>query len=127
MDDSTLGGARYRAKLTTAFAGTDNDVTITAKDPGAPGNALAVEVVVSGNSTALSVTEAAGVVTVAAATDSGGDATSTAQEVVDAINSNAAAVTAAVATGNDGTGVVEALTETPLAGGTEYTMGQTRR
>lgn len=125
--NTVLGGHKFKAALTTALTGTNNDLTIEADAPGTGGNAITVALVVAGASTPLSVSVAANAITVNVATDGGSAATSTAAQVRDAINAHAAAsalVTAADATGNDGTGVVTALTATALTGGTDYVIGQ---
>jgi hypothetical protein len=75
---------------------------------------------VSGNNTPLSVTAAGEVITVNVATNGSGEATSTATEVINAINSTEASnakVQAANGGASTGAGVVAALAETPLAGG----------
>jgi hypothetical protein len=106
------------ASLTTALAGANNDLTFTARVKGA--SVASVRYVVAGNNTALSVAVAGQAITVNVATDGGGAATSTADNVRDAINKDAAAsaiLRAERAAANDGTGVVAALAATPLAGG----------
>jgi hypothetical protein len=130
-------GTKAKATLTTALAGTNNDLKYTAKagDQEADsadftaGNAVTVAYVVAGNNTALSVDVASSAITVNVATNGGGAATSTAAQVRDAVNGDAEAaalVTAENASGNDGTGVVTALAATPLAGGQNYVIGTSR-
>ncbi len=130
-------GTKAKATLTTALAGTNNDLkyTATAGDQEADnadftaGNAVTVAYAVAGNNTALSVDVTASAITVNVATDGGGAATSTAAQVRDAVNGDdeaAALVTAENASGNDGTGVVTALAATPLAGGQNYVIGTSR-
>lgn len=120
------GGANSYAALTTALSGSNNDLTYAAKSRGSASNSVRVRYVVAGNSTALSVSVSSNDITVNVATDSGGAATSTAAQVRDAVNASAPAsalVTASNATGNDGTGVVAALSFTALSGGAEYVIG----
>ena len=130
--NSVLGGTTATASLTTALAGSNNDLTFTST-AGAPdyaaGNATQIRYVVAGNNTALSVSVAGSVITVNVATDGGGAATSTAAQVRTAVNASgpaSALVTASLAAGNDGTGVVTALAQTPLAGGQNYVLGAGR-
>jgi hypothetical protein len=106
--------------LTTALAGANNDITYTARDKGTVGNAITVRYVVAGLGTALSVAVVGTAITVNVATDGGGLATSTASDVLAAVQAHAAAsllVSAALAAGNSGAGVVTALAATALAGG----------
>lgn len=114
---------KYRTshELTTALAGTNNDLlfnqrSVAMGDP----TPVTIAYVVAGNNTPLTVAVVGRAITVNVATDGGGAATSTAAQVRDAINSNTAAaglVFASNAAGNDGTGVVTALAATALAGG----------
>lgn len=92
-------------------AGPDgNDVTITLVDPNSNGASLSVSA--SGND-----------VTVNLATDGSGNITTTADDIVTAIEGNtaASAVIKAVQVQGDGSGVVEALSQTSLSGGA-YTI-----
>jgi hypothetical protein len=116
---------RVAASLTTALTGTNNDLVFTSKFQGAQGNTTRVRYVVAGNNTPLSISVTAQDITVNVATDAGGLATSTASQVLVAVNADASAkklVTASLAAGNDGTGVVTALAYTNLTGGTEGTI-----
>lgn len=127
QSDSNFGGWDYAGSLTTALAGANNDLTYTGKSGNATDNDTTIRYVVSGTSTALSVAVAGTAITVNVATNGGGAATSTAAQVktaVDAAAPAAALVTVANATGNDGTGVVTALSATPLAGGASKTVNQ---
>lgn len=121
-----LRAAGTKAALTTALTGTNNDLTITAVQPGADGNSITVQYVNAGGTTPLSVDfqralngpARAIVVTLATTT---GTITSTAAQVRDAINNKAGAqnhVQAANAAANDGTGLVTILAATNLTGGT---------
>lgn len=113
-------GMGTAASLTTACAGSNNDIKYTAVVPGTGGNAITVAYVVSGNNTALSVGVSSSAITVTVATDGGGAATSTAALVLAAVLASAPAsalVSAALATGNDGTGVVAAFGAANLTSG----------
>lgn len=115
---TTLGFVR--ATLETALTGTHNDLTFTAVDAGPGGNEITVTYVVSGTNTPLSCTVRGKEITVNVATNGGGSATSTASNVKAKIEANTDAarlVTVALAPSNDGTGVVTALSSTPLVGG----------
>lgn len=126
------GGTKASATLTTALAGANDDLTYTAK-AGPPdyaaGNSVRVRYVVAGASTPLTVSVAGNDITVNVATTAGSVASSTALQVRDAVNASvpaSALVTAALATGNDGSGVVSALAFTTLAGGKNYVTGYSR-
>lgn len=125
-----LGNGKYAqyvpavaAGLSTAMVGKDNDITFTAVAPGVTGNALKVQLLdPSGNDKALAVDIIGDTVVVSLATDAGGAITSTAADVIAAVNAHLVVKTlikAAVAAGNDGSGVVTALVATALAGGTD--------
>lgn len=116
-----------QATFTTALAGANNDLTYTALNAGTTGNAITVTYVVAGNSTPLSVSVTGTAITVNVATSGGGAATSTAAQVRDAVNGSAQAaalVHVDNAAGNDGTGVVTALSAQSLAAGVSLTTGQ---
>lgn len=109
------------AALTTALAGSNNDLVFTAAARGHAGNLITIAYIVSGTSTPLSVSVVGTAVTVNVATDGGGAATSTGAQVMDAVNAHGGAsalVTASLAASNDGTGVVAAMAAAALAGGT---------
>lgn len=101
--------------------GTGNaGLTITAKATGTGGNLIRYAQAVSGNNTPLSVTVAGNDVTVNVATDATGVATSTANQVIAAINASVAAsalVTASRPNTSDGTGVVAVSAIAALTGG----------
>lgn len=110
------------ATLTTALAGANNDLTFTAVTPGVGGNSITIVYAVAGNNTALSVSVTSNAITVNLATNGGGTATSTAAQILAAIQASAPAsalVNVALAATNDGTGVAIALSSTPLASGAE--------
>lgn len=99
-------------------AGANNKIKLVQITPGAA--KVKIILSVAGNSTPLSVTAAGEVITVNVATSAGGAATSTATEIINAINSTLASnakVQAANAGTSTGAEVVAALAETPLAGG----------
>lgn len=105
------------AVLTTALAGSNNDLTFTARTP--ISQTVRVAYVVSGTNTPLSISVSGGDITVNVATNGGGAATSTASQVMAAIQASAAAVALTdsnLATGNAGTGVVTAMAMTALTG-----------
>lgn len=112
-----------KATLTTAMSGTNNDITFTAKPgKGATGNSIRVRVVVSGASTPLSVSVSSLDITINSATNGSSVATTTAAQAIAAVLASAPAaalVDAALAAGNDGTGVVAAFAYTNLAGGVD--------
>lgn len=113
------------ASFSTTF-GSNKDLTFTAKDAGAEGSQASIRYVVAGVSTPLSVTVSGRAVTVNVATDGASAATSTANQVLAAVNASPAAsavLTAALATGSSGVGVVAALSATNLAGGADIQGG----
>src|SRR5262245_34450257 len=109
------------ASLTTALAGSNNDLTFTARRGGTWGNSISVAYVDPGGTTAtLSVTVAGFAITVNLGRASSA-INSTAADVTSAIQSSLDAsslVTVANAGSDDGTGLVIALAATSLAGGT---------
>lgn len=109
-----------KAALTTALAGTNNDLVFTAKNGGPGGNSIRIQYVVAGTSTALSIDAQGFDIIVNVATDGAGAATSTAAQIKTAIDASPDAsrlVSVANAAGNDGSGVVAALALTALSGG----------
>lgn len=109
------------ATLTTSLAGTNNDLVFTARDPGSKGNGITVAYVDPGAaSQSLAVTVSGSAISVSLATNAGSAITSTAAQVKTAIEALFNAdrlVVISNAGGNDGTGVVTALSATALAGG----------
>lgn len=127
LAQAALAGFANTATLTTACAGTNNDLVYSAKNRGTGGNSITVAYVVAGNNTPLTVSVSTNAITVNVATNGGGTATSTAAQVKAAIEAStpaAALVSVANNTGNDGTGVVAAFTAAALAGGTDYVVGR---
>lgn len=116
-----------RATLTTDLVGDNNDLTFTAVPPGTAGNAIEIiyrDPSANNAELSISVAESTQTITVYLATGSGGAITSTAQQVMDAINADELAakwVSAALATGNDGSGIVTAMGPTSLSGGSTAT------
>jgi len=108
---------RAHAFYVTALAGANNDLQFIARTPGVGGLNITVAIVVSGNNTALSVSVTDSAITINAATNGSGVATSTASEVLAAVNANNAAralVIASLAPSNSGAGAVVALGATNL-------------
>lgn len=103
---------------------TNSGITITAKVAGTGGNSISYAQVVSGNSTPLSVSVVNNAITVNVATDATGVATSTANQVITAINGSVAAsalVIASLPATSNGTGVVTASAAANLTGGSAGT------
>lgn len=123
---ASTSAAKAQAALTTSLTGDDNDLVITRIIAGEAGNAVTVEFAdPSANDAALSVAVTPAAIVVNLATDSEGTITSTAAEVAAALAADpvfAQHFTVANADSNDGSGVVTALAETNLTGGTEGTF-----
>lgn len=115
------------ASLATALGGANNDLDFTAKLKGAAGNNITIAYIdPPGNNVALSVAVTGTDIVVTLATDGSSAITSTAAQVKAAIEASAAAaalVSVAHHVGNDGSGVVTALAEAPLANGVDGTLG----
>lgn len=108
------------ASLTTALTGANNDLLFTAKERGNDGNAISVTYTVTGNNTPLTVSVIGNDINVGVATGGGGATTSTASQILSAVNGNATAfnlVRASLAPSNTGAGIVTALAKTFLTGG----------
>jgi hypothetical protein len=114
-----LRPAAVRGTLNVNPAGSDNGITYTAVYHGTAGNSVRVRHVVSGASTPLSVAVSGNDITVNVATNGSSVATSTANQVVAAVNAHAAASQLVYATATEGTGagVVAAQAYTNLTGG----------
>lgn len=98
-------------------------ITLTAKEAGIRGNSLAVVLAdPSGASAALSVAVANGVITVSLATNSESAITSTAADVVAAINAHYSASDLVTASG-DATSALTAVASTALTGGAGPKVG----
>lgn len=110
------------ATVTLDSTNAEADLDVTADTAGATGNTYSVELVdPSANDATLSVSTTDYLkFTVSLATGAGGAITSTADEVIAALNAYApfaALMTASRTSGQNGTGVVEAIAETSLTGG----------
>ncbi len=114
-----------KATLTTALDGDNNDLTFTAVPPGTAGNGIAIIYSdPSANSSPLSVSVSVRTITVSLETNGSGTIISTASEIMAAVNADQGAarwVSAALATGNDGSGVVAAMGSSSLSGGAATT------
>ena len=108
------------ATLTTAL-GTNADLLYTAAAAGVSGNAITVAYVDPGAAGApLGVTVTGDAISVSLATDGSGLITSTASDVLAAVNASgdaAGLLTASLAGGSDGSGVVSAFPAAHLSGG----------
>jgi hypothetical protein len=114
-----LRPAAVRASLSVNPAGSDNGILYSALYHGTAGNSIRVRHVVAGVSTPLTVVVSGNDITVNVATTAGSAASSTANQVVAAVNGNADAAKLVFAQANEGTGagVVAAQAYTNLAGG----------
>lgn len=127
---SALGSvypAGTAATVTTSMTGTNNDVTLTAKYGGTWGHNISLKLTdPSGNDKTLAITKTftanAILFDVSLATGSGGAITTTATQLVAALNADplfAELVTAIVKVGDTGASAVTALSATPLASGAD--------
>lgn len=125
-----FGTVDTASTLTTSLTGTNNDLVYTAVQTtsasrGVNGDNVTIAYIdPSANDATLSVVVTGTDIVVNLATDSGGLITSTAAEITTAIEASASAsvlVTVANDAGNDGSGVVTALSETNLASGADGT------
>ena len=112
------------ATLTLGRASDDTGITLTADTAGLAGNQISIALVdPAANSATLAVAVSGNAITVTLATDASGVITSTAGDVIDAINGDgdaSALVTAADLTGSDGTGLAKATGVSRfLAGGAD--------
>jgi hypothetical protein len=117
-----------RASLSTTLTGTNNDLTVRATDiyRGAQGNNIQLAILGGTGTAVLSVavsgTPATTAVINVTAARTASVITSTADQIIAAINTSPAAaalVTATRKTGDDGSGVVVALAAAPLTGGSD--------
>lgn len=126
---SFVSASPHRATLTTALTGANNDLIFTAVAGGTAGNDITVEYVVDGTETPLTVDVTDKAIVVNVETDDADAAVSTAEDVREAIAAEedaAALVIAYDALNSDGSGVVIALADTSLAGGTGAVTGYRR-
>lgn len=114
--------ASVAATLATGVIGSNNAITFTAKVAGTIGNATKVQLKnPAAASQALAVSIVGDTIVVSLATDGASALTSTAADVVTAVNAHLTAktlVSAANTGASTGAGVVAAVAATPLAGGT---------
>lgn len=122
-----------QATLSRNPTGDDNALTFTAVAYGVGGNSITIEYVdPSANDAELSVDVTDTDIVVNLATDSGGTITSTAAEVLAAIEASAPAAalvtveidTADTGSADDGSGVVTALAAAPMTGGQGTGIGE---
>lgn len=112
------GEGGVHASYQTNLGGSNDDLKFTAAEPGAPGNAYTIEYVVSGTDTPLSVERDGRAFTVNVATDENGDPVSTAEEVMGELTAVFSGyMVTELASGNDGTGVVQAMAAQSFTGG----------
>jgi len=121
---SGMSAALYRDEseeyVVTAALGSDRDICFVSKN----GTTNKVEIVVSGNNTPLSVSAAAPKLTINSATNGSGVATSTAAQIVAAVNADApsfALFEARLPPGSTGAGVTGAMSEATAADGVAFT------
>lgn len=114
--------ASVAASLDTGVVANNNAITWTAKKAGTPGNAIKVQLLdPAGNDKALAVSISGDTVVVSLATSAAGAITSTAAQVIAAVNAHLVAkdlVSVANKGTSTGAGVVAAVAATALAGGT---------
>lgn len=114
-------GAEY-ATLTTSLAGSNNDIVFTSVAKSQTANNFTVKFTDPyTNNQALSVSVSGNDINVLLATNSSGAITTTAAQLISAINSSlpaTALLTSTNAEGSDGSGVVTSMAKTNLTGGT---------
>jgi hypothetical protein len=110
--------------LETALAGDNNDLLFTSKTLGVAGDAIEIAYVDPGAEGALSIAVVGTVITITLANSAVPAITTIASEIKSLIEATPAAdalVGVTYPAANDGTGIVTALAQTPLAGGTDAT------
>lgn len=110
----------FHAEATTQTGVPDGDLVFTAVAVGATGNDITVSYSALGASQPLTIDVTGSAITVNMATDGGSVVTSTASDVLAALNADvnaSALITTTLAPGNDGSGVLSAGIFTQLAGG----------
>lgn len=119
------GTGAAAASTSTGVVGSNNAITYTAKEVGEAGTGISVSQVNPGTTNAaLAVSVNGEAITVSLATDGAGAITTTAAQVIAAIAANgpASALVAAANQGaSTGAGVVPAVAQTALAGGSDPT------
>jgi len=112
--------AKMRSELTTTGGAANSHIKLQHLDGGPSGDDISFEITNPGGSGSLSISVAGSDISVVAAR-SGGVITSTARDVIGALNSNADVqalkVLATVPAGEDGTGLVSVFSHTHLSGG----------
>jgi hypothetical protein len=112
------------AALTTNLSGTNNDLVFTARAQGSPGAAVSIEYLNPGTANqSLAITVTGYAISISLATDATPVVTTTAAQISALIANSPAAralVTVANAAGNDGTGVVTAMTKTFLVASADF-------
>jgi hypothetical protein len=112
---------RVDATLTTALTGTNNDIKFNSKLPGRLGNGISIRLFDPAAINASLVASVTGLdFTFSLATGAGGAITTTASQILTAVENlsdDDAYISATNAPGNDGTGVVTAMAKTYLTGG----------
>ncbi|NAX21011.1 phage tail sheath C-terminal domain-containing protein [Vibrio sp. V39_P1S14PM300] len=119
--ESDAVASAVAAVLTVGSPALDDGITLTAVEAGLDGNGIYLTIIAPTDADqVLSVSVAGKAITVSLATDAESAPTSTATEVVDAINAHAEAkalVTASLTNGNPGTSVAVTVTKQYLSGG----------
>ena len=114
------------ATLSTGVVANNNRILWTAKTKGVIGNGIKIQLLdPSANSQALSVSVSADTIVVSLATSGAGAITSTANEVIAAVNAHLVAkelVLAAGVTGSTGAAAVVAAAATALSGGVDWAI-----
>lgn len=114
------------ASLYTGVVANNNRILWTANEKGTGGHGIKIQLLdPSANSQALSVSVVADTIVVSLATSGAGAITSTALEVIAAVNAHLVAkmlVTAAGVTGSTGAAAVVAVAATALAGGVDWVV-----
>ncbi len=109
-----------KASLTSPSQAANGSLVFTANAQGSNANSIRVRYVVAGANTPLTIAVAGNDITVNVATSAGSAATSTASQILTALNADASAsalILTSLAPSNDGTGVAVAFGYTNLTGG----------
>lgn len=120
-------GGAVAASLATGVVGNNNALTFTAKEAGAVGNDISIQLIdPAGNNGALSVDVVGRDILVTCATDGASAIASTAAQIKAAIEASPAAdlVTVANTGASTGAALVVAVAKTDLAGGTNASVGR---
>lgn len=116
-----IDSASIATKANRSHGSGNSLLLITAKNAGSVGNQYSTRIIVSGNNTALSVTFVNNILTIYSATNGGGTATSTVNDIIAAIyeNAQAGAIFDASGGAGTGTGVIVAATVLSLTAGVD--------